>query len=217
MNFCSMQSEAASTVSREPIGVRISRLADECCERDVTLAELVERMEGQSRLLLVFLVSLPFCQPVPLLGLSTPFGLLLLFLGWQILLGQEFRLPQRFQSLVIPRKFFPVLLGGAGRLLRWLEKHLRPQWQWVFKPAWVVRLCGANILVCSALLALPLPIPASNVFPAIPIAISAAALLEGDGKMLIRAIVAAIANIAFWVTWAVLIGVYGWEIVRKWF
>jgi hypothetical protein len=202
---------------REPIGMRISRLANECREGDVTLAELTKHMEGQSRLLLVFLVSLPFCQPVPLLGLSTPFGLLLFLLGWQILLGREFHLSQRFQGLVIPRKFFPTLLAGAGRLLRWLEKRLRPQWQWALRPPWVTRLCGANILVCSALLALPLPIPASNVFPALPIAISAAALLEDDGKMLMYAAVAAMANVIFWTAWAILIGVYGWEIISQWF
>jgi hypothetical protein len=152
---------------------------------------------------------------VPLAGLSTPFGSLLAFFGWRMMFGLELRLPQRWRRLVIPKKFFPLLLTGAGRLLRWLERHLRKQWRSFVEPEWVQRLCGANIFVCALLLALPLPVPFSNIFPALPIALSAAALLEDDGKMMLRAAVAAVANLVFWLVWLVLIWVYGWAVVEK--
>jgi hypothetical protein len=196
------------------LGERIVRLAAVCREEDITLQELVDRMEGRSFILLTFLISLPFCQPVPMLGLSTPLGSLLAYFGWRMMLGKELRLPKRFQQLVIPKKFFPLLLSGAGRLLRWLERHLRRQWSDLVQPEWVKQACGANIVLCAVLLALPLPIPFSNVFPALPIALSAAALLESDGKMLIRAAAAAAVNAIFWITWIVLIAIYGWPVVE---
>ena len=198
-----------------PLGQRIADLAAACRQDSVTLQELAENLDGRSFYLLIFLVSLPFCQPVPMLGLSTPLGLFLAFLGWRMTLGLPLRVPLRLRHIKIPRKFFPRLLAGAGRLLRWLEKHRGNDWGAVTELFWVQRLCGANLLLCAALLALPLPIPFSNFFPALPIALSMAALVESDGKMLLRAAVAAGFNLLFWLTWLVLIILYGWPVVEK--
>ncbi|MDR1497005.1 MAG: exopolysaccharide biosynthesis protein [Puniceicoccales bacterium] len=205
----------APAEKRESIGAIVSRLAVECRERDVTLGGLVERLEGRSSLLLVFLLALPFCQPVPLAGFSTVMGAPLAFLGWRLMIGGELRLPRRYEGAIVPKKLFPVLLGGAGRLLRWMERHLKEQWGNLLAPAWVARVCGANIFVCALLLALPGFIPCSNFFPAFAIALTAAALLESDGKMLVRAAVASVINLLFWGTWGVLIWLYGWAVVKK--
>lgn len=207
--------DRASAAAPVSIGERIVRLAASCRERDTTLQDLVDKTDGRSFLVLMFLTSLPFCQPIPLFGLSTPFGLLHAFLGWRMMTGKELRLPERMKGIVIPKKFFPTLLNGAGRLLRWLERRLRPQWPSFIEPAWVRRACGANIFACALLLSLPLPIPFSNIFPAIPIMLSTAALIESDGKMLARAAVAAAANLVFWSVWLVLVCLYGWVVVEK--
>jgi hypothetical protein len=198
-----------------PIGERIARLAWECREREVTLGELLDRLEGHSLLLLVFLLSLPFCQPIPLTGLATVFGIPLTYFGWCMLLDKELRLPVRLRRIVVPRKFFPAVLSGTGRLMHWLERHLRGEWSGLFEPRWVRRACGVNIFVCSFLLALPALLPGSNFFPALPVALTAVALLETDGKMLIRALVATIVNAAYWLFWAVLIYLHGGAAVGK--
>lgn len=198
-----------------PLGEIVSRLARECREKDVTLGELAERMEGRSLLLLVFLLALPFCQPVPLAGLATVLGVPLAFLGWRTMLDGEPRLPRRCEGVVVPKKLFPALLGGAGRMLRWMERRLRAQWGALFAPPWVRRACGANIFVCAVLLALPALIPCSNFFPALAIALTAAALLESDGKMLVRAAVASLANALFWLVWGVLIWLHGWTVAEN--
>ncbi len=201
--------------AHRPLGQRIADLAAACRQDSITLQELAQHLDGRSFYLLIFLVSLPFCQPVPMLGLSTPLGLFLAFLGWRMTFGLPLCVPHRLRSVKIPRKFFPRLLSGAGRLLRWLEKRRSNDWGTLAELPWMQRLCGANLLLCAVLLALPLPIPFSNVFPALPIALSMAALVESDGKMLMRAAVAAGLNLAFWITWLVLIILYGWPIVEK--
>ena len=198
-----------------PIGTRIAQLAWECRERDVTLGELLARMEGHSLLLLIFLLSIPFCQPIPLTGLATVFGIPLTYLGWRMMSGKKLTLPARLRGIVVPKRFFPMLLTHTGRLMRWLERHLRGEWSELLEPRWVRQACGVNIFVSSFLLALPVLVPCSNFFPALPVALTAAALLERDGKMLIRALVATIANAAFWIFWAVLIYLYGGAAVSK--
>jgi hypothetical protein len=197
------------------LGASLVRLAEECRGRDVTLGELSERTGGRSPLLLVFLLALPFCQPVTLPGVSTPFGLLLFVLGWQMARGRELSVPERFQKTVIPKVFFPLLLSGAGWLLRWLEKHLRRRDAAFAEAAATRRFCGVNIAICALLLSLPLPIPFSNVFPALPVAIAAAALLESDGKVLWLAAVAAVINLFFWAGWVFLICRFGWQAVES--
>jgi hypothetical protein len=204
---------------RISLGERVAVLAQDCREREVTLGELLERMEGHSVLLLVFLLSLPFCQPVPLTGLATVFGIPLTWLGWCMMLGKELRLPPRLQRISIPRKFFPALLSGTGYMMRWLERHLHGHWNGLLEPRWVRRACGANLFVSSFLLALPVGLPCSNFCPALPVALTAAALLENDGKMLVRAAAATLLNAAYWVFWAILIALYGGaavETVRTW-
>jgi hypothetical protein len=197
------------------LGERVLRLAAECRGRDLTLGELQKHIGRHSQFLLIFLMALPFCQPIPLLGVSTPFGLLLALLGLQLALGRELAVPQRFCETVIPKKFFPVLLTGAGRLLHRLEKHLRRRNVAFVESPTVRRVCGANIALCALLLSLPVPIPFSNVFPAIPIALTAAALLESDGTMLKRAAASAVVNLLFWATWAFLIAWFGWLVVEQ--
>ena len=44
-------------------------------ERAVTLREVLYVLGGRGYLLLVLLLALPFITPIPLPGLSTPFGL----------------------------------------------------------------------------------------------------------------------------------------------
>jgi hypothetical protein len=204
----------APVPARITLGGRVATLAQECREREVTLGELLERMEGHSVLLLVFLLSLPFCQPVPLTGLATIVGIPLTWLGWCMMLGKDLRLPPRLQRITMPRKFFPALLSGTGYMLRWLEQHLHGHWSGLLKPRWVQRACGANIFVSSFLLALPVGLPCSNFCPALPVALTAAALLENDGKMLVRAVVATLLNAAYWMFWGVLIALYGGEAVE---
>ncbi|MDR1818012.1 MAG: exopolysaccharide biosynthesis protein [Puniceicoccales bacterium] len=203
-----------------PMHERLDVLARECRGRDVSLGELSALLAGDSAPLLLFVLAVPFCQPVPLFGLSTPVGLLLACLGWQVVCGRSPVVPRRFASIVIPKKFFPALLGGTGRLLRWLESRRRSgEWTALAVSPVTRRLCGANITLCALLLALPVPIPCSNIFPSLPIALGAAAMLERDGRMMLRAGAAAVVNLLFWAVWGVLIGVYGWgaaEAVGDW-
>jgi hypothetical protein len=167
----------------------IAGLIDAFAERSVTLREVLSVLRGRAYTLLVILLALPFCTPIPLPGLSSPFGLVIAFIGFRLALGQEPWLPRRLLDRKMPPRFFARLLGAARRLIRALEWFLRPRWSYLLDTKLLHHAYGAMICVGGLLLVLPLPIPFSNGLPALTIVLIASAILERDGYCLVTGLV----------------------------
>lgn len=159
----------------------LQRLIGAFSERAVCLREVLEVTHGRGFNLLLLLLAFPFCTPIPLPGVSTPFGLVIAFIGLRLALGQKPWLPARLLDKQLPSRFFPRFLAATRRLVRGLEYFLKPRF--IQLMAWrLVRRSMGLIIFCSGLLLLlPLPIPFSNFLPAMTIVLLAAAMLEDDG------------------------------------
>ena len=62
----------------------------------IPVRALVEHLSGRGNALLAFFLVLPFLQPVPLPGVSTPFGIAVVLLGTAMALGKPLWLPRRW-------------------------------------------------------------------------------------------------------------------------
>ncbi len=175
----------------------LGRLAGLFAERSVTLRELIEVIHGRAYTFLLILLALPFCTPVPLPGLSTPFGLAIALIGFRLALRQKPWLPERLLDVCLPPSFFSILLKAARRLVSCLEWALHPRLSFLVDHGVTQHLYGAVIFVSGALLLLPLPIPLSNMLPALTVALAAAALLERDGYCAIASIFSFAVTICF--------------------
>lgn len=152
--------------------------------RPITVRELEQAMRGRGFAVLLMLFAIPFCTPVPLPGLSTPFGLAIALIGARLGLGLAPWLP----DMVLNRSIKPTTLE---RLVRWTLRVVRPL-ERLLRPRLGI-MCGRvpkcaagwAIAVCGLLLCLPLPIPTSNFFAALPVVLLAAALMERDGFVLV--------------------------------
>lgn len=154
-------------------------------EGEATLGGLMDALRDRTYSLFVLLLTLPFCTPVPMFGISTPFGAVIAYLGVRLALGMEPRLPDRIRARPISRRTLGSVLRGAERLLRWLERFMRPRLQ-VLTATWLARaVVGAMIAGSAVLLMLPLPVPASNFFPAVTIVCLAAGLTQDDGAAIV--------------------------------
>jgi hypothetical protein len=173
------------------------RLVELFSQREVRLRELVEVLHGRGYMLLLFLVSLPFCTPVPLMGLSTPFGLLVAVIGFRLMLRQQPWLPARLLDLRLPPRFLSAVLRGSRRIVAVLEWLLRPRLCVLVDQGVVHHVHGAIILCCGLLLLLPLPIPFTNFMPAVVVVLTAAAILERDGLCAILAGLMFVLTLAF--------------------
>jgi hypothetical protein len=171
----------------ERLSAQLLELADREEHAQLTLGGLMDELQGRVYTLLLVILALPMCQPIPLPGLSTPLGVAIALLGLRFALSQHPWMPRRLLNTKLSGNFFPAVMRGGARVLGIIEKLLHPRLVEVFEPGFVRFLAGAVICFCGLLLLLPLPIPGTNMLPALTVVLTAAAFSERDGYCLIGA------------------------------
>lgn len=181
----------------------------------VTLREVMAVLHGRGYVLLVMLLALPFSTPIPLPGLSTPFGMVIVLIGVRLALGQKPWLPARLLDTRLSPRFFVKVFAAARVILRGFEYFLRPRLLWVTRSAAAQQVHAVPILLCAFLLLLPLPVPFSNILPAFSILLIAAGLLERDGVFIFAGYVAFVLAVLFFV-FVGIAGKEGLEAIWRW-
>jgi hypothetical protein len=181
----------------------------------VTLREVFLLLHGRGYVLLVMLLALPFCTPIPLPGFSTPFGLVITVIGVRLALGQKPWLPARLLDTRLPPALFAKVFAVTRTLLTGFERLLRPRLPWLTASPRLEQLHALPIVICAAMLLLPLPIPFSNIVPAWGILLLAAGLLERDGAFIIAGYVSTLVTIAFFAAIAIF-GVGAVDFIWQW-
>lgn len=176
----------------------------------VTLREVIGVLHGRGYVLLIMLLALPFCTPVPLPGLSTPFGLIIALIGARLACGEKPWLPAKLLDTRLPPKAFARVFEFTRRIILGFERLLRPRLLWVTGSPRRDQLHAVPIVICALLLLLPLPIPFSNTVPAWAVMLTAAGLLERDGVFIVAGYAATLAGLAFFGA----IGLFGVEAVE---
>lgn len=180
----------------------------------VTLREVLGLLHGRGYVLLVLLLALPFCTPVPLPGLSTPFGLIITIIGARLAMGAKPWLPARLLDTRLPPNIFARVFALTRKIILAFERLLRPRMLWATSLR-LQQLHAVPIVICALMLLLPLPIPLSNVIPAWGIMLIAGGLLERDGAFIVAGYVAALITIAFFTLIAVF-GLGAVDFLWKW-
>lgn len=176
----------------------------------VTLRNVIGVLHGRGFLLLLLLLALPFTTPVPLPGLSTPFGLIIGLIGLRLACGEKPWLPAKLLDTRLPPKVFTKVFTVTQKVILAFERMLRPRLLWVTGSSWRERLHAVPIVLCALLLLLPLPIPFSNTLPAWAILLTAAGLLERDGGFILAGYALTLISAAFFAA----LGIFGVEAVE---
>ncbi len=145
----------------------------------ITLGKIVEHVEGEALLILCLVSILPFLQPIPIPGLSSILGLIVLLQGLGLMLWSKPLLTKKMRTLIITHERFEIIYKAAKKFSNFTSKIS------AFKhPMTNTRvshiLCGIAIVLSAAFLSLPLPIPFSNLIPALSIFLICIGLLEED-------------------------------------
>lgn len=171
----------------------------------LTVEQLVDRVGDRGFGLLLLVLSLPSALPVPAAGYSVPFGLLLLVLALQMLIGKTHPVfPARLQRVRISSGFAEKLIKGAAWMFRKLEWVIRPRMRWV-------GLRGGRMLMGFLVLAMAvlmmIPIPMTNTFPAFVIFLIGIGLTEDDGLFAIGACFVGVLAVLLYVAlvWAIIV------------
>ena len=192
-----LESLLVPRLPRAKFSQELQELAQQFADRPARLSEILAATQGRGFDFLLLVIALPFLTPIPLLGLSTPFGLVVLVIGTRLALGRRPWLPEKLLRRELPARFISKVLTAASRAVRWLEVLLRPRLnflheQWIYR-----RVAGTLIMLSGLLLLLPLPIPLTNSFPALTVVLLAAGAMERDGLFFLAGCAAFTATLAY--------------------
>lgn len=182
-----MEEPVADGIKPQPR--RLSRVLRELAlrtEEPISIAEIRDALADRSFAALLIVFSAINLLPWPP-GATLVLGLPIVIIAIQMVLGQTNAwLPKfimrktirRDQMLAMTRKLWPVL--------RRFELYIKPRY-WPMPHHVTERLIGVFVLIMG--IAVTLPIPFGNWFPALSTTIAGLALSERDGVMLVLAVV----------------------------
>lgn len=195
-----LQSRSVLDSRPERLSVQVRELAAQCREgEDVTLGQAAAVLQGRSLHLLLIILALPFCLPIPLPGLSTPFGVVILLLGLRLTFRSSNTLPGEVRRRRLPGRTFAAVLRSVAGVLAVLETLLAPRFSWLIDHRLGRRTAGLIIFICGSLLLLPLPVPFSNFFPAATVVLLACAMVERDGLVAVLGLAMFAGTVVFYV------------------
>jgi len=188
-----------STAPVRKLSVELAELRTRAGSGPITLREVIQLLGGRAYLLLVLLLALPFITPIPIPGLSTPFGLAIALIALRLAIGQRPWLPKKLQRKELPAGFIAKVFRVAEKILLFLEKFLRPRLTFLTDTPLLRQLHAVLMLAAALALLLPLPIPFTNTFPAWTILLLAAGLLERDGGFVLAGYLVFAAGVLYFV------------------
>jgi hypothetical protein len=182
------QERTASEVLEEAARTYQSRDKDDT----VTINELMHVMHERGFGLLLIIFVLPNCIPIPAPGLVSLTALPLLFIAWQLFIGEEYPwLPKFIGKRTIRRSLLATIVAKATPVMRKVEKLMRPRLSFASSDAGE-RLIGACCLVYTVCIAIPLPW--TNFIPGWGILFMALGLLARDGIIIMLGMLTGLAG-----------------------
>ncbi|NGX38044.1 MAG: hypothetical protein K1000chlam2_01213 [Chlamydiae bacterium] len=172
----------------------------------MSLRTLLKFLAKKGPILVILILILPFCQPFHIPVLSTFFGLAIALVAFQIVFGQPFWLPKFLLSKKISTSVLKKVLRKSLVVIEKLKRWIHPRWTWLCKSAVMKVLNGLVIALLALFLALPLPIPTTNLGVAWPILLICLGLLENDGLFVFLGYFVGIVYFVFFITLVIGLG-----------
>jgi len=131
---------------------------------------------------LFVILSIPSALPIPAPGYSIPFGIVIFFLAFQLIIGRKKPwLPEKIMQASLELKTVQGVVKKASPWLERIEAIARPRLAYICTsfPGRVV--IGSAIALMSV--SMMIPIPGTNTLPAIGIFVTGFGLQEDDGAI----------------------------------
>jgi hypothetical protein len=187
------------------VSVLLQRLHDEIPPDSFTLGWLMHSLHKRSFGIITLLLALVAIAP----GLSIVAGLLLMIPAFQMITGSTIPIfPGRIAAHPLPTKYLAAVLRRSMPVLRYLEHVVHPRWH---TPVELTKLTVGVAVFMLSLTLVFVPLPLSNVVPALVIALLSLAYLEEDGVFLVIALLSAVITLS-----AAAAAVWGMVIGTRW-
>lgn len=171
------------------------RKCDKC--HLISIQEILASLSGQGRAVILILLSLPFCQPLQIPGVSVPFGIAIAIIGLRMAFGKRIWLPHRLLQKPLSCKTIKKVAHMGLSVMKRLNRFIHPRLRWISEHRAMNCLSGTVICLAGAFLAIPLPIPLSNIIAGWAIFLISLGMLEKDGLVVALGYSAFLAGAAF--------------------
>ena len=173
--------------------------------KDTTIGALVELIGDRGFGFLLLLLALPAALPLPAPGYATPFGVVMIVLGLQMVAGRTHPwVPSFLAHRKIPFALFQFSVRNAKLPLRVVEWFIRPRLRGLARHRLILPGLGLAIIILASMMSIPIPL--TNTAPSFVIFLIAAGLIEEDGLFLLGGILlapvaGALAGTAIYMAW----------------
>lgn len=170
-----------------PQALRLSEELESLLEiapgKPMRLRTIVEHLHFRGLPTLIVLLCVPFLFPLPLPGLSIPFGVAIALCGLRLGLGQNLWMPRFILDREISYEVLQKTVGFAASFYRRVEKLVRPRMHFLQRWPGMINLMGFMIMIGGILLSLPFPpiFPLTNTIPGLAVIFMALGIMERDG------------------------------------
>jgi hypothetical protein len=182
---------------------------EEVTTSSVTLKEILSLAGERTFGFLFVLLALPSALPVPAPGYSVPFGIVMLLLAVQLVIGRTRPwVPEKWKEKQFDLMAVQKVVKAGIPWLRRLEAISRPRMTYVCASLPGRVIIGIAISLMS--ISMMIPIPGTNTLPAMGIFVTGFGLLDDDGAISLGGLVLCVLG----GTLSVLILLFGYEAVK---
>lgn len=165
----------------------------------LSIKEILEILSGKGRMIVLIFLSLPFCQPLQLPGMAIPFGIIISIFGIRIAFGHKIWLPKKILSKKIKAKTIQKIADKTILMISKMKRLIHPRLSWICDHGIMQIMNGLLIFVMGILLALPIPIPLTNITAGWSIFLVSLGLLENDGACVLAGYLISLLTIIFFI------------------
>jgi hypothetical protein len=183
-----------------PLTEALRGLLERTGDQPTSIGALLAALGERGTAVLIILMAAPFVLPIPLPGLSMPFGLAIVVLGLRLGFGRPPWLPRFLLRRPLQPPTLAAIVRAVERVAGPIERRLRPCWPSFFGPAMHV-LSGLAIAVAALLLIPPFPMPGINALPSLAIVLLALGTMERDGRAVAAGYVVLLVGYAYLYFW----------------
>ncbi len=147
----------------------------------LSVQEILKVLGGKSRLVVLIFLSLPFCLPLQIPGLSTLFGAMIALVACRFAFGKRVWLPKRILLKKISSRVIRKISQKSLKMVNKLNRFLHPRLSGLCEHKGMQFVNGFLMTLLGVLLALPIPVPFTNFAAGWSLLFINLGLLEVDG------------------------------------
>jgi hypothetical protein len=160
----------------------LAEIAQSLPPNHITVRDLLAMIGEQGILFFCIILTIPFLTPIPLPGVSTVFGLLIMLVSLGVIFNRVPWMPRQLLDRPIASEQLGQVLTRGSQLFAKVERFIKPRMLGLTNKGTTNRMNGVILFLAGALLILPLPvIPLSNTIPGWAVLFLAAGMLQRDG------------------------------------